>query len=502
MRQLLCILIVHVLISTCFSQTIYGIKSKSVGGGGTGEYVTPATLYAFADDGSSFTEIAPITNAGTQIRADGLAYSSTLGLWCFELASTSTSILHKIDPANATVIGGGTIFNNRQIFGAAFDRHGRLWAIDQTDDELLQIDISAGTIIQQIPLTLDGASFGLNSASGDICFDAMGRAYLVHYTGLYQLNVHTGVLTELYLDTTPYSKFLVGAAIPANRPETLIGFDATQTAIDNDDLFIYNLANLAQPTYLFKEILNSYNAGRGDLAADVPADLVVGNTFDVNAEGWTGAGLSISDLSPVQTLPISHNAGGYIGIEDNDNLWTTFCAPAKYLGDKSDWLGGAISLDLLSVTGGTRISGPVVFLAAPGVVLCSPWILPSDSWEHYSIALTPDGWHTNTVDGPEPDLDTMHSVLSNLQAMYIIGDYVSGAETTYIDNVQMISGLSVDSNNSGFVDLEDFARFAAQWQENTCTADTWCDGQDFNKSGAVNLSDLHYLLISWLDEMH
>jgi len=66
----------------------------------------------------------------------------------------------------------------------------------------------------------------------------------------------------------------------------------------------------------------------------------------------------------------------------------------------------------------------------------------------------------------------------------------------------MISGLSVDSNGSGFVDLEDFARFASQWQHNTCIADTWCDGQDFNKSGVVNLSDLHYLLINWLQESH
>jgi hypothetical protein len=315
--------------------------------------------------------------------------------------------------------------------------------------------------------------------------------------------VHTGVLTKIYDDVTPYSKFLVGAAVSADKPATLIGFDVSMGSSDNDDIFLYNLSSPAQPTYLFKYILNSYNASRGDLATDVSADLYVGSKFDTDADGWTGAALSVSDISQiVQTIGITYDASGYIGIADTDDYWTTFAAPAKFLGDKSDWLGGTISLDLINQTGGTAINGPVVFLVSGDTVLCSPFILPSGSWLNYQIALTPAGWHLQTIDGVEPDLETMHNVLANLDAMYIVGDYVSGTETTSIDNVGMVSGLSVDSDNSGFVNFVDFAMFAEQWQQELCDTTNWCDGQDFNKSGDVNYSDMQYLVINWLTEIH
>ncbi len=479
---------------------VFGLKSRSNNTGGAGEYLTPATLYAFRAKDSPLYDLGPVTRSGTQIRADGLAFSSQHGLWCFEPTNSTTSTLYKLNPETAEVIGNGIVFADRQIFGAAFDRRGQLWAIDQTSDQLLRIDCTAGVVLQQTPLTLDGIPLSLSSASGDICFDPMGNAYLVDFENLYRLNVHTGALTRLYQDK-PAPRFLVGAAIPTSHPDRLIGFDVTMTSIDNDDIFVYNLADLKQPDYLFKAILDSYNAGRGDLATQVPADLLVESRFDESGDGWTGAALSTSDLTQVlQTLPISFTEG-YISVTDNDNEWTTFRAPAAYLGDKSDWLGGEIAFDMLHETSGERISGPAVFLVSQGVVLCSPVILPTDYWQHYSIPLIPQGWHTNTPDGAEPTIATFYSVLSNLEAMYIIGDYVSGVETTSIDNVQMRSGLSPDSTGDGFVNMEDLAQFAAQWLKEDCVDPDWCDGQDFTKNGRMDLDDLQILLPKWLEEV-
>jgi hypothetical protein len=480
---------------------IFGLKSRSNNTGGAGEYLTPATLYSFRADGSPLNEIGPVTRSGTRIPVDGLAFSPNNRLWCFELTSSTTSTLYRLDPATAEVNSAGIELPNRQIFGAAFDRRGQLWAIDQTNDQLLRIDCSTGTILQQTSLMLDGAPFGLNNASGDICFDPMGNAYLVDFEFLYRLNVHTGELIKLFQDKTPYAKFLVGAAIPANHSEWLIGFDVTMTSIDNDDLFVYNLGDLKQPDYLFKSILNSYNAGRGDLATVVPTDLIVSGNFDTGPDGWTGAALSISNLSQVvQILPITYS-DGHISVTDTDNQWTTFAAPAAYLGDKSDWLGGQIELDMLHSTSGERVGSPAVFLVSQGIVLCSPEITPMDSWQHYSVSLIPQGWHINTPDGAEPTMGTFYSVVSNLEAMYIIGDYVSGVETTSIDNVQMRSGLSPDSTGDGFVNMEDLAQFAAQWLKEECANPDWCDGQDFTKNGRMDLDDLYILLPKWLQEV-
>ena len=501
MRICFYLILMNLCVSVLPAQTIYGLKSRSTNQGGTNEYLTPVTLYSFEDDGTQFTSINPVTKNAAEIRADGLACSPIQGLWCFEPTSTEDCTLYQLDPNTAAVISTGIVFEDRQIFGAAFDRADRLWAIDQTDDELLQIDLAAGSILRQVPLTLEGDPFDLEFASGDICFNTAGQAFLVYSNRIYYLDVHTGILIEYYLDTTS-SKLLVGAAIPNDRQDTLIAFEVSMTSTDNDDIFLYDLLTPSPPTYLFKRILNNYNAGRGDLAAEIPADLIVETTFDSDADGWTGAGLSPADLSQVtQSLTITYSSG-FIGIEDNDSEWTVFVAPSTYLGDKSAWLGGEISLDIRHETTGTRVESPAVFLVSGGTVLCSPWVLPSDLWEPFSVSLTPAGWHTMTPDGPEPSLSLMHSVLSNIEAMYIIGDYVSGTETTWIDNVRMMSGLSVDSSKDGFVNLEDFTRFAAQWLQNTCSADDWCARQDFNKSGTVNMSDFEYLILSWHQKVH
>lgn len=499
----LCFALMNLFVSVLPAQMIYGLKSKGLGVGGSNEYLPPVTLYAFEDDGSQFTAISTVTRSAAEIRADALAWSPVHGLWCFEPALTGDCTLFQLDPNTAAVISSGIVFEDRQIFGADFDRKGCLWAIDETDDELLQIDLPSGTILKSIPLTLDGEAFDLETESGDICFNTAGQAYLVYRNGIYLLDRWTGVLTEYYLDTSSSNKFFVGAAIPNDRQNTLIAFDVIKTSFDNDDIFVYDLAAPAPGEYLFKKILDGYNAGRGDFAMQIPADLIVESTFDVDADGWTGARLSPADLSQVVgALDTTYDGAGYISIEDHDTEWTVFAAPSKFLGDKSDWLGGTLSLDLKNDTTGVRISTPVVFLVSDGTVLCSPSIMPSDTWEPFSIPLTPDGWHTTSPDGPEPSLSLMQSVLSNLQAVYIIGDYVSGEETTTIDQVRMVSGLSADSNGDGFVNLEDFARFAVQWQVDTCAADAWCDGQDFDQSGTVDFDDLEYLILNWLSYRH
>ncbi|MEN6307417.1 MAG: laminin B domain-containing protein [Anaerohalosphaeraceae bacterium] len=486
------------------ADTIYGLKSRSNNTGGPGEYLTPATLFSFEDNGSAFTSIGIITKNAAQIRADAIAYSQTQGLWFFEPTTTTSSTLYQLDPTTATVISNGVVFPNTHIFTAAFDRHGRLWAADSASKSLLTIDIAAGQILRSVPLTLNSSSYtGLIAEGADLCFDALGQAFLIDYSGIYSLNTYTGALTELYQDTTPYAKFLVGAAIPASRPDSLFAFEVSKTSIDNDDIFVYNLNSLAQPNYVLNSILDSYNAGRGDLATHIPADLTICTQLNSNTSGWTGAALSTANLTQiVQTLPISHDAGGWISLTDQDNEWTTFAAPTNYLGDRSDWLGGQIALDMLHTTAGTRVNGPMVFLVSGDSILCSPWAMPTDSWQHYIIPLRPVGWHLNTSDGPEPTLAQMLAVLSNLQAMYIIGDYVSGTETTSIDNICIISGLSPDLSRDGFINYEDFALFAPYWQQTLCAMPGWCDGTNLNQDGAVDLNDLEYLVVRWLQEVH
>ena len=502
MNRLVYFLIVPVLVSSVFGQTIYGIKSKHISGSSSepGQYAVPATLYKFNDDGTDFDEIAPITNSGSQVRADALAYSESLGLWCFQISPSVSSTLCQIDPNTAVVISDDFVYSDRQIFGATFDRHGYLWAIDQTYDELLKIDVSTGTILSQVILTLDGSSYDLTNAAGDICFDALGQAYMVDHNYIYQLDIYSGSLTLLFTDLS--TRFLVGTVVPTDSLDTLITFDVILTSIDNDDVFVYDLNNLGYPEYLFESILDDYNAGRGDLATDIPADLTARSLFDADSADWTAARLS-KEYSLIETLDVSYDEQGYISVEDANELLTVFSAPSIYLGDKSEWLGGDISFDLMTDTAGTLSGQIAIILVGADFSLYSPTILPTDTWGNYSVSLTPQGWSSSLATvGGTVTVDMMYQVLSNLQAVYIIADFTDQSQTTYLDNVQMVSGLSVDSDLNEFVDLVDFGIFAEQWKQTSCTADTWCDGQDFDKSGTVDLEDLYYLAVNWLDVIY
>jgi len=72
----------------------------------------------------------------------------------------------------------------------------------------------------------------------------------------------------------------------------------------------------------------------------------------------------------------------------------------------------------------------------------------------------------------------------------------------YVPNIKLMLPPpfvpSADLDGSAMVDIEDFSRFARQWQLG-CVPPTWCDGADFNQSGQVDLNDLIWLLDYWLE---
>lgn len=60
-------------------------------------------------------------------------------------------------------------------------------------------------------------------------------------------------------------------------------------------------------------------------------------------------------------------------------------------------------------------------------------------------------------------------------------------------------GTGPDLDNSGTIDLADFAELALRWQE-ACDAWDACGGADFNLSGTVDMTDLYTLTAQWLRE--
>ena len=51
------------------------------------------------------------------------------------------------------------------------------------------------------------------------------------------------------------------------------------------------------------------------------------------------------------------------------------------------------------------------------------------------------------------------------------------------------------------INLPDFATFAFYWQDQNCAQSNWCEGSDFDRSGAVDFADLVIFADHWLGEV-
>ncbi|MBI4333382.1 MAG: hypothetical protein HY673_19120 [Chloroflexi bacterium] len=256
--------------------TIFGVKS-CIGGptcGVAGPF-TPAHLFSFLENGSGFTDIGTVALGGTAIDTDGLAMSPSHGLLGFHVAATGSTLI-SLNPITAVATAIGPVLPGRHIRGAVFDLADILRVLDTANNELLQINPNNGSIVgAPVALTLGGNPFTL-PVSTDIAVRANGIFYVVSITlapspqtDFYTLDVGTGALTLVFSDSAlqdglvPSFPGITFSRVPSS-PSHLFGYDANGF----DDIFRYDVAvGAGSRTLVYGNIIPSFNAGLGDLAA-------------------------------------------------------------------------------------------------------------------------------------------------------------------------------------------------------------------------------------------
>jgi hypothetical protein len=183
------------------------------------------------------------------------------------------------------------------------------------------------------------------------------------------------------------------------------------------------------------------------ISSSARAAIIASSTFDSGAEGWSVVDLptpNISNPPPVLgTYPVTFfssggNPGGYISMTDPSGNWFMFSAPNTYLGDQSSAFGGTLSYDI-RVTPVTPGEFTAVVLVGLEHTLFFDTPSPSNEWSTYNILLGTAGWKLDDqYTGPEPTSLEMEGVLSDLQALYISGDWLDGVETADLDNVSIV----------------------------------------------------------------
>lgn len=162
------------------------------------------------------------------------------------------------------------------------------------------------------------------------------------------------------------------------------------------------------------------------------------STFDTDADGWTKHTPSDAGTNLVW-YSTGGNPDGYIRLNDAaQGVTDWFAAPAKFLGNKSQFYGGVLKFDMkhsLNLTGsqvGVRFIGN-------GITIQATINRPNQTWQTYSIPLAVGSW-TVQATGSLATQEEILQVLSNILTFNIHGDWRSGVEQTSLDNVMMRGG--------------------------------------------------------------
>jgi hypothetical protein len=172
------------------------------------------------------------------------------------------------------------------------------------------------------------------------------------------------------------------------------------------------------------------------------AAVLASSTFDASTEGWTQFG----DATGPVFVPSGGNPGGFIRATDTETgaAWY-FSAPAQFLGNKSAAYGTSLTYDLRqSALFNQNNSVDDVTLVGNGLTLTKDAGANPDStlFTHYDVQLLASaGWFAGPAT-PATETDMM-SVLSNLTALLIRGEFVSGPDAGDLDNVFLNGAAAV-----------------------------------------------------------
>jgi hypothetical protein len=178
------------------------------------------------------------------------------------------------------------------------------------------------------------------------------------------------------------------------------------------------------------------DAGADDGGTDAglrPSEM---SDFASGDEGWAIAG----DAQATSAKPTYDSDGGFIGAKDDvtGGVWY-FVAPERYLGDNRAFIGRWLEFDLRVAATPTNPfnAADVRLINDAGTVLAydTPTNPVDSAWTTYAVPLSAAGWKVGSLDGPDATDAGFEDVMGRLTGLWIRGEFNTGADTGYLDNV-------------------------------------------------------------------
>lgn len=169
-----------------------------------------------------------------------------------------------------------------------------------------------------------------------------------------------------------------------------------------------------------------------------PAPVV--SDFGSGDEGWATVNLLGVPFALPDPLPVVAETG-FISTRDTHS-WNVFSAPGKFLGDKTAFAGGTLSLDLADSLSDPGSPWPVAIISDGVTALAAfPFATPGTAFTHFSFALTESAWRAFnpfTLSLAPVSAAQFSAVLGGLQGIYVNADFKTGGnDYARLDNVRL-----------------------------------------------------------------
>jgi len=167
------------------------------------------------------------------------------------------------------------------------------------------------------------------------------------------------------------------------------------------------------------------------------AAIAARSDFTAGTEGWVLSGDAIT--AEPTWLAAGGNPGGYLNGVDRTvgGVWY-WQAPPSFLGDHSASYGESLAFDLRMRGSGPLFESSDVVISGGGLALhveLSP-VPDGTTWTAYAVRLDPSaGWKVGSLAGAAATGAQLQSVLGNITALRIRGEFITGSDNGDLDNV-------------------------------------------------------------------
>lgn len=162
------------------------------------------------------------------------------------------------------------------------------------------------------------------------------------------------------------------------------------------------------------------------------------STFDFDNEGWTTNGDALNWVAFWESTGGTPD-GCIRGLDLNTGLPWNFVAPPCFTGNKSALYNDTLEFDFRTdFIGSTIFNGQVILVGPNGKTLFHNMAqVPKTTWTHFVFRLNEANFNVGSPFGVKPTLPEFKAVLANLTSLQIRGEYYTGVDQGYLDNVRL-----------------------------------------------------------------